>query len=176
MSTPAQYRLANRRRLHGGRLLNTPPDDHPGVIASPPFLYGAAFLVGSLLHWSFPKSVLPLDIAPWAGVSLLSCGAMLAVWSRRTLESAGTNVNPSLSATTLVVTGPFGFSRNPMYLARTLLYLGLGLLVNGLGLLLVLAPLLVVMHYGVIRREEHYLEAKFGEAYRQYRTGVRRWL
>jgi protein-S-isoprenylcysteine O-methyltransferase Ste14 len=63
-----------------------------------------------------------------------------------------------------------------MYLARTLLYLGLGLLVNGLGLMLVLAPLLVVMHYGVIRREERYLEAKFGEAYRQYRAGVRRWL
>jgi protein-S-isoprenylcysteine O-methyltransferase Ste14 len=176
MSISAQYRLANQRRLPEARLLDTPSDDHPGVIAPPPFLYGAAFLVGSLLHWSFPKSVLSLDIAPWVGVSLLSCGAILAVWSRRTLESADTNVDPSLPATTLVVTGPFGFSRNPMYLARTLLYLGLGLLVNGLGLMLVLAPLLVVMHYGVIRREERYLEAKFGEAYRQYRAGVRRWL
>jgi protein-S-isoprenylcysteine O-methyltransferase Ste14 len=176
MSTAAQYRLANRRRLLGGRLLNTPSDDRPGVIAPPPFLYGAAFLVGSLLHWSFPKSALPSDIAPWAGVSLLSFGAILAVWSRRTLESAGTNVNPSLPATTLVVTGPFGFSRNPMYLARTLLYLGLALLANALCVLVLLVPLLLVMNYGVIKREERYLEAKFGEAYRRYRAAVRRWL
>jgi protein-S-isoprenylcysteine O-methyltransferase Ste14 len=63
-----------------------------------------------------------------------------------------------------------------MYLARTLLYLGLGLLVNGLGILLMLAPLLRVMHYGVIKPEERYLEAKFGQSYRQYRAGVRRWL
>lgn len=92
------------------------------------------------------------------------------------MESAGTNVNPSLPATTLVMTGPYAFSRNPMYVARTCLYLGLGLMVNALGILLALVPLLLVMHYGVIKREECYLEAKFGEAYRQYRSRVRRWL
>ena len=92
------------------------------------------------------------------------------------MEGAGTNVNPSLPTTVLVVDGPFQFSRNPMYLARTLLYLGLGLLANALCVFVALLPLLVVMHHGVIKREERYLEGKFGDAYRQYRAAVRRWL
>jgi protein-S-isoprenylcysteine O-methyltransferase Ste14 len=49
-------------------------------------------------------------------------------------------------------------------------------MVNALGILVALVPLLFVMHYGVIKREERYLEAKFGTAYRQYRSRVRRWL
>lgn len=92
------------------------------------------------------------------------------------MESTGTNVNPSRPATTLVTIGPYAFSRNPMYVARTCLYLGLGLLMNALCVLVAVVPLLVVMHYGVIKPEERYLEAKFGEAYRQYRSHVRRWL
>ena len=92
------------------------------------------------------------------------------------MEGAGANVNPSLPATTLVISGPFQFSRNPMYVARTVLYLGLGVLMNALCVVAVLVPLLLVMQYGVIRREERYLEAKFGDAYRQYRSAVRRWL
>jgi len=92
------------------------------------------------------------------------------------MESAGTYVNPSRPTTRLVVTGPYRFSRNPMYLARTFLYLGLGLMVNALAILAALVPLLLVMHYGVIKREECYLEAKFGETYRQYRGRVRRWV
>jgi protein-S-isoprenylcysteine O-methyltransferase Ste14 len=63
-----------------------------------------------------------------------------------------------------------------MYLARTLLYLGLALLVNALCVLALLVPLMLVMHQGVIKREERYLEAKFGDAYRQYKAGVRRWI
>ena len=128
------------------------------------------------MHSLFPKPIVTASIAPGIGVTLLAIGAALAVWSRRTMEGAGTNVNPSLPATVLVVDGPFRFSRNPMYLARTLLYLGLGLLANALCVFVALLPLLVVMHHGVIKREERYLEAKFGDAYRQYRAAVRRWL
>jgi protein-S-isoprenylcysteine O-methyltransferase Ste14 len=115
-------------------------------------------------------------MAPLTGLAMLCCGAALAVWSRRTMESAGTNVNPSLPATTLVMTGPYAFSRNPMYVARTGLYLGLGLVVNALCVLVAVVPLLIVMQYKVIKPEERYLEARFGEAYRQYRSRVRRWL
>ena len=176
MSAQLQYRPTASRQGREPVSQNVSIVDHPGVLAPAPILYGAAFLVGVLLHGVFPKPILPLDIAPLAAFGLLGCGAALAVWSRRTLEGAGTNVHPSLPATTLVVTGPFGFSRNPMYVARTLLYLGLGSMVNALGILVALVPLLLVMHYGVITREECYLEAKFGEAYRQYRTRVRRWL
>lgn len=176
MSAQLQYRPSEARQGREQVSQNVSTADHPGVLAPAPILYGVAFLGGVLLHGVFPKPVLPLEVAPLVAVGLLGFGATLAVWSRRTLEGAGTNANPSLPATRLVATGPFGFSRNPMYVARTLLYLGLGLMVNALATLVALVPLLFVMHYGVIKPEERYLEAKFGDAYRLYRTRVRRWL
>jgi len=176
MSAQLQYRPAERRQGRERVSQNVATVDHPGVLAPAPILFGVAFLFGTLLHGLFPRPALPLGMAPLTGLALLCSGAVLAVWSRRTMEAASTNVNPSRPATTLVVTGTFGFSRNPMYVARTLLYLGLGLMVNALGILVALVPLLFVMHYGVIKPEERYLEAKFGDAYRRYRTRVRRWL
>jgi protein-S-isoprenylcysteine O-methyltransferase Ste14 len=78
--------------------------------------------------------------------------------------------------TALVTEGPFRYSRNPSYVALTLLYVGVALLINALWILLLVVPALVVLRYGVIAREEAYLTRKFGEAYRQYTTQVRRWL
>lgn len=176
MSAQVQYRPAERRQGRERVSRKVSAVDHPGVLAPAPILYGVAFLVGTLLHGLFPRPALPLGMAPLTGLALLCSGAVLAVWSRRTMEGAGTNVNPSRPATTLVVTGPYGFSRNPMYVARTFLYLGLGLLVNALSVVAVAVPLMLVMHYGVIKPEERYLEAKFGDTYRQYRSRVRRWL
>ena len=92
------------------------------------------------------------------------------------MEAAGTNINPALPATTIVSSGPFRFSRNPLYLCLTLMYLGLTLAVNTWWGIAVLVPLIIVMHFGVVLREERYLEQKFGESYRQYRSSVRRYL
>lgn len=92
------------------------------------------------------------------------------------MRRAGTNISPSRPATALVVGGPFRFSRNPLYVALTSLFLGLTLIFNTAWGLLLSIPVLIVMHYGVILREERYLEAKFGESYRDYRASVRRWL
>src|SRR5262249_11208905 len=111
-----------------------------------------------------------------AGFATLLAGAAIAIWSRRTMERAGTNVNPSRPATTLVVTGPYGFFRNPIYLSPNVLDGGLALLANALCLMSLLVPLMFLIYLGVIKREERYLEAKFGDAYRQYRVRVRRWL
>ncbi|MGH7823457.1 MAG: methyltransferase family protein [Candidatus Binatia bacterium] len=151
-------------------------DDNPHVIAFPPLLYGASFAVALLLQALQPMTIMPLAIGFWLGIAFLVCGGAVALWGQRTMRRAGTNVNPSLPATALVTTGPFRYSRNPLYVALTLLYVGLALAVNTLWALLVLAPLLVTMRRGVIAREERYLEAKFGEAYRRYRSDVRRWL
>src|SRR4029434_8133859 len=78
--------------------------------------------------------------------------------------------------TAIVASGPFRFSRNPLYLALTLLYLGLTLAFNTWWGIVVLVPVLIIMHRGVVQREERYLEQKFGETYRQYRSKVRRYL
>jgi protein-S-isoprenylcysteine O-methyltransferase Ste14 len=174
--TRTSPQAAPRPEIRGAVAAETPSGDRPGVVAPAPLLYGGAFLIGSLLHYLFPMPILPLHIAPWTGLALLSVGAALAVWSRRTMEKAKTNVNPLRPATALVVTGPFRFSRNPMYLARTVLYVGLGFLTNAFCVIALLCPLLIVMQVGVILPEERYMEAKFGDAYRQYRATARRWI
>ena len=92
------------------------------------------------------------------------------------MKRAGTNVRPDQPSLAIVTDGPFRFSRNPMYLATTGLYLGITLLVNTPWPLILLSPMLLVLHWGVVRREERYLEAKFGEPYRAYKSRVGRWV
>ena len=72
--------------------------------------------------------------------------------------------------------GVYRFTRNPMYLAMALLYLGSALALDSVVALILLPPLLALVQVGVIAREERYLEEKFGEDYRRYRTSVRRWV
>lgn len=76
----------------------------------------------------------------------------------------------------LSTAGPFAYSRNPIYLAMTGIYLGVTALVNSWWLPLLLIPLVLLMHWGVVLREERYLLHVFGEPYAAYKTTVRRWL
>jgi protein-S-isoprenylcysteine O-methyltransferase Ste14 len=142
----------------------------------PPLLYGVALGIGFLLQWIAPRPIMPSTGRYWLGGILLVTGVFLAMRGRRVMERAGTNVNPTLPSTALVASGPFRFSRNPLYVALTFMYVGLSLLANALWVLVLIVPVMVLMHYGVIRREERYLEAKFGDAYRDYRSRVRRYL
>jgi protein-S-isoprenylcysteine O-methyltransferase Ste14 len=150
--------------------------DNPGVIVFPPLLYGIAFAVVLALRWFWPMPIFDQAVALWPGLALVMLGVGIALWGRRALQAAGTNVNPSLPTTAIVTSGPFRFSRNPLYMALTLLYFGLTLAVNTWWGIAVLVPLLILMHRGVVLREERYLEAKFGESYRQYYSKVRRYL
>jgi protein-S-isoprenylcysteine O-methyltransferase Ste14 len=152
------------------------PADNPGVVARPPLLYGGAFLVVLVFRWLWPMPIFGHVVALWPGLMFVVLGVGIAIWGRRTLQTAGTNVNPALPATAIVNSGPFRFSRNPLYLALTLLYFGLTLAFNTWWGIVVLVPLLIIMHRGVVLREERYLEQKFGETYRQYRSKVRRYL
>jgi protein-S-isoprenylcysteine O-methyltransferase Ste14 len=142
----------------------------------PPLLYGVALGIGFLLQWIAPRPIMPSTGRYWLGGILLVTGVFLAMRGRRVMERAGTNVNPTLPSTALVASGPFRFSRNPLYVALTFMYVGLSLLANALWVLVLIVPVMVLMHYGVVRREERYLEAKFGDAYRDYRSRVRRYL
>jgi protein-S-isoprenylcysteine O-methyltransferase Ste14 len=150
--------------------------DSPGVIALPPVLYLGTLLLGFVIH--FFKPVL-LSTAPWirlAGAIILASGIFLARWGRRTMVKAGTNVIPNKPTLAIVTQGPFRYTRNPLYIGATLVYTGLALIFNSFWPLVLLPPLLVVMHLGVVRREERYLEAKFGTQYLDYKESVRRWI
>lgn len=155
---------------------DTQRSDTPGVIALPPLLYGVTLGAGLLLHWIWPRPILSPNLNYWIGGVALVLGLALAVWGRRAMDRVGTNVNPNFPTTAIVTSGAFSLSRNPLYLSLNLVYTALALLVNALWVLVLLVPLMFVMHVGVIRREERYLEAKFGDAYRAYRSKVRRYL
>ena len=150
--------------------------DKPGVVVPPPLLYGGAFVVLLVLRWFWPMPIFGHAVALWLGLALLVLGIGMAAWGIRTMQAAGTNVNPALLTTAIVKSGPFRFSRNPLYLALMLLYLGLTLAFNTWWGIVLLVPVLIIMHRGVVLREERYLEQKFGETYRQYRSKVRRYL
>jgi protein-S-isoprenylcysteine O-methyltransferase Ste14 len=92
------------------------------------------------------------------------------------MKKAGTNVNPAEPALTIVRGGPYRFTRNPMYLALCLLQVALGFFLNDWITLLFVVPFALIMHYGVVLREERYLTAKFGEPYLELKRAVRRWL
>jgi protein-S-isoprenylcysteine O-methyltransferase Ste14 len=89
---------------------------------------------------------------------------------------AGTPFDVRKRASALITDGPYRFSRNPSYVALTLLYVGLGVILNNAWVLLLVIPVLLVMHFGVVLREERHLEAVFGEEYVWYKLAVRRWL
>lgn len=150
--------------------------DSPGVIVHPPFLYLGVFLVALFAHWLAPRPMLPTPAALAVGLSLVVVALGIANWGRRTMRAAGTNINPTQPATTVVTSGPFGFSRNPLYVSLTLLYLGLTMAVNTWWGVVLLVPLLVVLHFGIVLREERYLDRKFGDSYRAYRSRVRRYV
>jgi protein-S-isoprenylcysteine O-methyltransferase Ste14 len=109
-----------------------------------------------------------------AGVVLLAVGLFVA--SVRTFRAAGTPVPGNQPTTTIVSTGPYRFSRNPIYLAFSALQVGIALWVGSLWLLVTLVPALALMSFWVIPREERYLEARFPSEYLPYKASVRRWL
>jgi protein-S-isoprenylcysteine O-methyltransferase Ste14 len=157
--------------------IETAATDNPGVIAMPPFLYLGVFLVAVAAQWLVPLRLFPTTAtAVTLGLTLAVVAIAVASWGRRTMTAAGTNVRPTRPATTVVTSGPFRYSRNPLYVALTLLYVGLTTAVNTWWGMVLLVPLLATMHFGVVLREERYLDRKFGDSYRAYRSRVRRYV
>lgn len=143
--------------------------------ARPPLIYLAAIAVGGLLHLVSPIPLVPLTLPPFVPPGLVIAAVVLFVMSTRTFQSAGTPVPGNRPTTVIVRTGPYRFTRNPIYLAFSLLHLGIALWVNSAWLFSTLVVAICVMTYLVIPREERYLERHFGEDYLQYKAIVRRW-
>jgi protein-S-isoprenylcysteine O-methyltransferase Ste14 len=146
-----------------------------GVLAPPPLIYAGSLAVGLLLqHWH-PVQLLPPGLATPLGLVAVLLG-FVGLPAVLAFRRASTSPKPWKPTTALVTTGPYRFTRNPMYLGFTLLYLGTTIWVNTVWPMILLPLVLLLMHYGVILREEAYLERVFGEAYLTYRRRVRRWL
>lgn len=149
--------------------------DTPGVVAPPPLIYLVPLAAGLLLDRWRHLALLPERLAAPLGIAFLLLG-LIALPALQEFIRAGTHPEPWKPSTALVTGGPYRFSRNPMYLGFTLIYLGITCWVNTAWPVALLPLVLLVMHHGVIRREETYLERRFGEEYRVFRQRVRRWL
>src|SRR5262245_26994814 len=145
-------------------------------IIRPPFVYLGAIALGLLLHFAWPVRLLSRAVSGPLGGSAVLVAVALFVWAVRTFRTAGTPVPGNLPTTTIVRTGPYRFSRNPIYLSFSLLQLGVAFWVNSLWLLVTLMSAVALMSLVVIPREEHYLESRFPSDYLPYKASVRRWL
>lgn len=150
-----------------------------GVIARPPFLFLAALLLGFVsdrllplpypvprtgpVHWIVAGCLIPV------GLALMAAGI-------RSFRRAGTPIPTNRPTRALVTTGVHGRTRNPIYLGMFLVYVGIGIAARSPSILVLTLPLAIAIRYGVVAREEAYLERRFGDAYRDYRSRVRRWV
>jgi protein-S-isoprenylcysteine O-methyltransferase Ste14 len=153
-----------------------PSSDTAGIRVPPPVYYVAAFLVGVALELIFPTSWPPFGVR--LAVALIGGGAWLALDGVATVffRRAGTSVVPMNPTTALVTSGPYRLTRNPMYVGMACLYIALAFAFGVIWALVFLPAVIVVIDRFVIAREEPYLERKFGQAYRDYKARVRRWL
>jgi protein-S-isoprenylcysteine O-methyltransferase Ste14 len=145
-------------------------------LVRPPFVYLISILSGTVIHLVVPLPLLPVTLAMPLGVPLVAVAIALFSYSVAKFRAAGTPVPGQKPTTVIVRTGPYRFSRNPIYLAFSLFQLGIAIWVNSVWLVATLVGAVALIHSIVIRREERYLERKFGAQYLDYKASVRRWL
>jgi protein-S-isoprenylcysteine O-methyltransferase Ste14 len=146
-----------------------------GVIAPPPVIYLAFLGFGVAFEWLMPGAVLP-GWVQWIGAAVIVAGVALMFSFESAFKRVGTDANPYRPSTALATDGPYRFSRNPAYLGMAITYVGIALAAAAPWALLMLAPAMLVIQYGVIAREERYLERLFGEDYLAYKRTTRRWI
>lgn len=152
------------------------PKENAGVVAPAPVIYGAALALGLAAEFTLPTVPLPRTVTLWLGGVIIALSIPIVISAFRALTRARTAFDARKPTTTLVSDGAFHYSRNPTYLSLTLLYVGLALVLGSPWVLLMVVPAVALTQWGVVLREERYLEAKFGEEYRRYKTNVRQWL
>jgi len=151
--------------------------DTAQVIIRPPLAWALAVIVGLALDWLLPLPFLPAGLpAALLGAMVFVIALALFAWAIITITRAGSSVPTNRPTTTIVDTGPFRFTRNPIYMGMFLGLIGLAIGFDNLWLLATLISFVLAIRYGVVAREEDYLERKFGDVYRGYRSRVRRWL
>jgi protein-S-isoprenylcysteine O-methyltransferase Ste14 len=145
-------------------------------LARPPLVYLASIGLGSILEFAWPLPFLPHALATPLGIVLVVAAVIVFAGSVGKFRAAGTPVPGNKATTAIVRSGPYRFSRNPIYLAFSLLQLGIAIWINSLWLVATLIASVAVMACIVIPREEQYLERRFGAGYLDYKKSVRRWL
>ena len=138
------------------------------------FLY---LLIAGAVSWFYPwRALLDLRIV-WLGIALVAIGAAISVWASLLFRREGTELNPTSEVNkSLVVRGPFRFTRNPMYLGLVIFTLGIALGVGSLPMFAVPFLVFVTANWAHIPFEEAKMRRQFGAAFDHYMRQVRRWV
>ena len=152
------------------------PNDHAQVKIHPPVLVSMHVLAAFFLNKLWPLSFTFPKVLEWVGYVLVLIGLGLTISAASGFMRARTTLDPHGSVSNIVTSGPYRFSRNPIYLGFVCLMIGFPFIFRTYWGLILSPLLIVLMNWLVIRHEEAYLEKKFGEAYVGYRSRVRRWL
>lgn len=153
--------------------------DYADVVIKPPVLFLAALVLGCLLSLWFPIGpglASPNGVGLTVGLVFAALGLGLGIFPAKRFHRAKTSVMPGEPSTALVQEGLFAVTRNPIYVGLILMYFGLSLVLTSVWMLILLVPAVLILHHGVVKREEEYLSWKFGESYQQYVDRVPRWL
>jgi protein-S-isoprenylcysteine O-methyltransferase Ste14 len=155
----------------------TASGDSSNVVVRPPIAWAIAAVAGLVLDRVSPLPWLPADWPnAWFGAAIFTLGLALLMSAALTFRKAGTEVQTSQPTTVIVAHGPYRFSRNPIYLGMFIGLAGLAVGFDTGWILVALIPFYFVLRYGVVAREEAYLERKFGRVYLDYKDRVRRWV
>jgi protein-S-isoprenylcysteine O-methyltransferase Ste14 len=154
------------------------PQDHANVVIYVPVLLLATVALGVILDWFLPIGILttlPGVLRLVTGAALLLLGLSVVIRVNKVFNAAGTSIRPDQPTNALVTAGLFAHSRNPVYVGGTIMLIGVALLLTSDWIVVLAVPMLLIQHYGVVLREELYLEGKFGDAYRRYKASVPRY-
>lgn len=154
----------------------TVPETDPRSRIFPPGIVVVAALVGVGLRYLWPLRLVEQPTGRWIGAALILAWLVLAAFALGVFRRAGTTPNPTGEVTAFVITGPYRFTRNPMYLGLVFAQAGIAFLLGNAWVLLLLPLSVLLLDRVVIPGEERYLEALYGAVYNAYRRRVRRWL
>lgn len=148
----------------------------PAVKIPPPWIYILWMIAGGVLQKYYPTDMgIPFD-CQYLGLGIFIVEIIFILYSFRIFKKAQTNIMPWKPTENIITTGIYGWSRNPIYLMFNLMPIGLGVFFDNFWILVSLFPAAYTLYHTAIKKEEAYLEEKFGDEYLDYKNKVRRWI
>jgi len=146
------------------------------VVMRPPIIALFLIILTLILHFIFPiREIIsfPYNIT---GILLVILGLLISIWGGKTFRKSKAPIIPGSKPTKTVTSGPFKFSRNPMYLGFVIILLGYGIILGSIIGFLAAVGFFLVMHFGFIPFEEKLMEKHMGKKYLAYKNKVRKWI